>query len=100
MRIKKIVTAGNKLRKMYCRKCSFGLGGSYARQSFRITSESYPDDVGSEPLGADEAVREVEGHHEPHDESDGRSDARLVVDPVQPDSYRSPSPPRGGALIN
>lgn len=60
---------------------------------------SYADNVGTEPLGAYEAVREVEGHHETRDETDGRSDTGLIVDSVQPDSYPSRSLPGGRALV-
>jgi hypothetical protein len=59
------------------------------------TSESYVDDIGMEPLREDKAVREVESHHKPCHESSSRSDAGVVVDPVQSDSSRSPSPPPG-----
>lgn len=65
------------------------------RQNSRTSGSYYPDNnVSTEPLREDEAVREVEGYHEPHNESDSCSDAGLIIDAGQPDSSRSPSPPR------
>lgn len=63
------------------------------RQSSRTSGSYYPDSVGTEPLRDDEALPEVEGHHE-RDEFDGCSDAGMIIDAGQLDSSRSPSPPR------
>jgi hypothetical protein len=43
----------------------------------------YAEDVRTEPPGADEAVREVEGYHEPHDEPSSRSNTGLLVERVR-----------------
>lgn len=48
-----------------------------------MMSAAHTEDVGTKTPTEDEPVREVERHHEPHDEAGRSADAGRVVDPVQ-----------------
>ena len=55
-------------------------------------SGAHRKDVGPETPAEHKPLREVESHHEAHDESHRAADAGRVVDPTQPEMY--PQRPR------
>ena len=63
-----------------------------ARVEHYIMSGAHREDVAAETPTEQKPLREVESHHEAHDESHRAADAGCVVDPTQPEMY--PQRPR------
>ena len=58
-----------------------------------IMSVAHREDVAAETPTEQKPLREVESHHEAHDESHRAADAGCVVDPTQPEMYPHMEPP-------